>query len=163
SGKDISRLGSGNVGAVNTLRQVGILPGLLTLILDVGKGALAVFWAVHFKEVTVFPLLALLLAIIGHNYSPFLKFKGGKGIATFVGGLLYLSPYTLVIFLLIFILLAWRLRDANTATGLGFLFLPFILGLQKGEWSWFFAGAAIALVIIVKHFPDFEAYSRRCS
>ena len=157
-GLDIRRVGSGNVGAMNTLKEVGYLPGALTLLLDAGKGALAVCLAVALGNWPLLPLLAALLAIAGHNFNIFLKFKGGKGLGTLLGALLLLSPVTIVYILPLAVLLALLIRDTNTAMGLSVLTLPLFWGLQKGELTWCAAGAVISLVIVVKHLRDFQAY-----
>lgn len=157
-GLDIRRVGSGNVGAMNTLKEVGCLPGALTLLLDAGKGALAVYLAAALGNWPLLPLLAALLAITGHNFNIFLKFKGGKGLGTLAGSLLMLSPLTVVFILPLAGLLALLLRDTNTAMGLTVLTLPLFWGIQKGEWAWCVAGAAISLVVVVKHLGDFQAY-----
>ena len=83
--RDIRDAGSGNVGALNTYRQLGKGAGLLVLLVDSGKGALAVFVA----QRSGVPVLAVygsaVLATLGHNFSPFLGFRGGKGAATVLG------------------------------------------------------------------------------
>jgi glycerol-3-phosphate acyltransferase PlsY len=95
SGKDVRQVGSGKTGMTNVLRTAGRKAAALALILDMGKGAAAVFvagWILrtageypHYAEV-----LAALAAIGGHSWSVFLRFKGGRGVATFIGGLLAL-------------------------------------------------------------------------
>jgi len=85
-GKDIRRLGSGNIGTLNTLKTVGRLPALLVLLLDMGKGAVAVavaFWLLALPPVYV--MLAGVTAVAGHLWMVFLKFAGGRGIATAIG------------------------------------------------------------------------------
>lgn len=86
---DIRKLGSGNPGATNMARQGGKLLGAITLILDAGKGVLAVF----IGHKLGFPAAAALFVVIGHCYSAILKFKGGKGVATTLGALLMLDPH----------------------------------------------------------------------
>ena len=105
SGKvDVRQYGSGKIGATNVLRAVGRKAAALVLLLDASKGALAVVLAglivgqsyLVIGEfdlgVLVVQVLAALAAIAGHNWSVFLKFHGGRGVATFMGGLLALSP-----------------------------------------------------------------------
>jgi glycerol-3-phosphate acyltransferase PlsY len=102
---DVTKHGSGNIGSTNVLRTVGTKAALFVMVLDLGKGALAVYLSrviigdsvIH---VAGFPLdtdfaqtIAALMAMVGHNWSIFMKFKGGKGVATYIGGWLAISPW----------------------------------------------------------------------
>jgi len=87
---DIREIGSGNTGATNVLRTGNKLAAFLTVVLDAGKGAIAVLLARHFVGEDAAGLAGL-FAMLGHLYPIFLKFKGGKGVATFLGTLLALS------------------------------------------------------------------------
>jgi glycerol-3-phosphate acyltransferase PlsY len=84
-GTDIRRSGSGNTGALNAYRQLGAWAGVLVLTLDAGKGALAVYLGMVLEVPDLVVYGAALLATLGHNFSPFLKFRGGKGAATVLG------------------------------------------------------------------------------
>jgi glycerol-3-phosphate acyltransferase PlsY len=96
---DIRKVGSGNIGATNVLRHSGKLLGLLTLLIDVSKGFLAVVWLDRISvkgssfvvdgEVVIFVIGSSV--VLGHIFSPWLKFKGGKGVATMLGVILYIS------------------------------------------------------------------------
>lgn len=158
SGQDIRSVGSGNVGAMNTARYIGVLPGILTVLADISKGALAVFLAANYGTAPLLPLCAALLVIIGHNFNLFLGFKGGKGLACLVGALFVVSLWTSIYLLAFVVVLSLLLRDINTAAGISMLSLPFLLGLGKTEPYIYLIGSAIALVIIFKHIPDFKAY-----
>lgn len=157
---DVRRTGSGNVGAMNVIRHVGYLPGFCTLASDLGKGALAVYLATRFAGSPVLPVLATFLVVLGHNFSVFLGFKGGKGLASLAGALLVLSPAAIPYVLGTIIALALLLRDTNTAASLGTLSLPVTLGLQLGSWFFFLVGAAISLLVLVKSRRDFRAYAQ---
>ena len=87
---DIREIGSGNTGATNVLRTGNKLAAFLTVVLDAGKGAIAVLLARYFVGEDAAGLTGL-FAMLGHLYPIFLKFKGGKGVATFLGTLLALS------------------------------------------------------------------------
>jgi glycerol-3-phosphate acyltransferase PlsY len=82
---DIRRSGSGNVGALNAYRQLGKRAGVLVLALDAGKGALAVYLGMILDVPDVVVYGAAILATLGHNFSPFLNFRGGRGAATVLG------------------------------------------------------------------------------
>ncbi len=157
-GGDIRRLGSGNVGGVNTFKSAGKLPGLLTLLFDFSKGALAVYLASVLAGEGAVPLLALFCVILGHNYNPFLGFQGGKGLAAGLGGTVVLSPPAAGIMLLIVALAALLLRDANTGAGVGVAALPVVFWLLHRNWLWMLGGVAVAALIILKHRHDFKAY-----
>ena len=87
---DIRKVGSGNIGATNVLRHSGKLLGLLTLLIDIGKGFLALVWLRgSYSSEEIFILGSLV--VLGHIFSPWLKFKGGKGVATMLGVILYIS------------------------------------------------------------------------
>jgi glycerol-3-phosphate acyltransferase PlsY len=106
-GKDIRSFGSGNIGATNVFRR-SRLSGVLTLVLDAGKGYLAVLLAGWLGGDVMWQATAAVFAIIGHVFTIWLRFKGGKGVATGCGAYLALSPLamapTLGVFILIFLL-----------------------------------------------------------
>jgi len=111
AGSDIRKSGSGNIGATNVARVAGPAAGILTLVLDVAKGAAAVWLAGRFTEQSSTAMtLAAVAALIGHCFPVWLKFKGGKGVAPALGVFLMLAPLAAIGALLVFILvcLAWR-------------------------------------------------------
>jgi glycerol-3-phosphate acyltransferase PlsY len=156
-GKDPGKVGSGNIGATNTFRYISPLAGLLSLILDAGKGYLAVYMAGTVAPGGIVPLLAAVAVVAGHNWMLFLKFRGGKGIATSAGALLAFSPWAVPVILAVMIILALLLRDTSTAGALGMLALPFYLYFIY-NWAAFFWGALWAVMVIAKFRPDITAY-----
>ena len=104
-GVDIRNFGSGNTGMANVMRTVGIIPGIAVLILDAGKGIMPILLIqmvgdrIHpgLELVDSLPISCGFAALIGHNWSIFLKFKGGKGVATGLGTLIALSPISFII------------------------------------------------------------------
>lgn len=100
-GKDITKEGSGNIGATNVTRTIGKKAGALVLLLDMLKGFIPVYFAKHIFWDTKYIALVAVVAVMGHCFSIFMKFKGGKGVATGFGVLLALSAKTaLIVFLL---------------------------------------------------------------
>jgi len=108
-GIDIRDYGSGNVGATNALRVLGTKIGIITLLIDIGKGFVAVqIGKLLISEPTnLFLILMGLFAIIGHIFTIFLKFKGGKGVATSAGVFIALSPLPIAIALIVFVVTVW--------------------------------------------------------
>ncbi|HYP06968.1 MAG TPA: glycerol-3-phosphate 1-O-acyltransferase PlsY, partial [Bryobacteraceae bacterium] len=105
SGADVRAMGSGNIGATNVLRTTGRGLGVLTLLLDIGKGALAVWLADYLTDHSLTAMaLAALAVMAGHAFPIFLKFKGGKAVASFVGAFLYLCPLPLLTVLVVFVI-----------------------------------------------------------
>jgi len=102
--EDVRKAGSGNVGATNVARVAGPLAGVLTLVLDAAKGSAAVWLAAHVSgEAAGWMVLAGLAALIGHCFPVWLRFHGGKGVATAAGMFLMLSPLALLGSLLLFL------------------------------------------------------------
>lgn len=155
---DVRTTGTGNVGTMNTFWHVGYLPGILTLILDVGKGFLVAWLALRFLTHPGLVLAAMLLCILGHNYNLFLGFRGGKGLACLIGLMLPLSPLVIVIVLAANALLFLVLKDINTATAAALWAVPVTLTLQfaifpEGLW-----GLALLFPIWSRHLKDLRAY-----
>ena len=139
-GKDIRKLGGGNVGGLNTFREAGFWPAAAVAIVDLGKGAAAVTIA-HFLlgVATPFVLLAGLASVIGHNWMLFLRFSGGKGMAPTFGALAVLLPlygYPEGLLILFGIILVPYIVTRNMALsmGVGLVILPFIIwfGMHSG-------------------------------
>jgi glycerol-3-phosphate acyltransferase PlsY len=110
-GADVRKAGSGNIGATNVARVVGPLAGILTLVLDTAKGAAAVGLAGRLtNENAWWMAIAAFLVLLGHCFPVWLRFKGGKGVATALGVFLALCPLAAISALLIFILFVayWR-------------------------------------------------------
>jgi acyl phosphate:glycerol-3-phosphate acyltransferase len=110
-GKDVRTVGSGNIGATNVSRVAGPFAGILTLLLDAAKGSAAIVLAARIAgDSATWMIVAGLCALVGHCYPVWLKFKGGKGVATAAGIFLMLSPWALSLALAVFILVVvfWR-------------------------------------------------------
>lgn len=110
-GGDVRKVGSGNIGATNVARAAGTLAGLFTLALDVGKGAAAVLLAERLSNSSAtWMMIAAFAALLGHCFPVWLKFKGGKGVATAAGTFLVLSPAACLAAVILFLLVVifWR-------------------------------------------------------
>jgi glycerol-3-phosphate acyltransferase PlsY len=109
TGADVRTTGSGNIGATNVLRTTGKVVGILTLLLDIAKGYAAVWIAGRLTEGNTFWMSGAALAVMaGHAYPIFLKFEGGKAVASFIGAFLRLTPLPMVAALIVFVVVvAW--------------------------------------------------------
>ena len=159
--QDIRTVGSGNIGATNVLRSGGKGLGAATFVLDVGKGALAVFLGAHFASqlapdlsVRSVAALAALFAVLGHIFPVWLGFKGGKGVATGFGVFLVIAPWAALSSIGLFALICAITRYVSLASILGAACFPaFAWFLVRGDKPAFFVGVQIfvAALIIVKH------------
>ncbi len=155
---DIRSEGSGNVGGMNMIRVAGIFPGLITILVDTAKGAAAVAIAESLGADAYFLPGAVFMVVCGHNFNIFLKFKGGKGLAAALGAFLVYSPQSIGFIILTALVLNILLKDTNTAFGLAMPAIPTVLFLQHKTPPVLILGLALALVIMIKHIPDFIAY-----
>ena len=116
-GGDVRTSGSGNIGAANVARVAGPLPGVLTLLFDAGKGAAAVWLAARFSnESATWMMIAVLAVLLGHCFPIWLRFRGGKGVATAAGAFLVLCPPALLGSLILFLLVAFFWRYISLAS-----------------------------------------------
>ena len=125
TGEDVRTQGSGNIGATNVLRTTGKTLGMVTLLLDIGKGALAV-WLMDrvTDDDPMWTSLAALAVILGHAFPVFLKFQGGKAVASFVGAFLYLTPAPLFAIVILFVAVLGMTKYVSLASMVGALLFP---------------------------------------
>lgn len=157
--KDITKVGSGNVGTVNAIKNIGFLPGILTFIIDAAKAVAAIAIAKNFSKSELLPYFASFFVILGHNFSVFLRFKGGKGLACLVGILLIISPITILyLFGFIGILTLAFGKRANAATGIGIFILPVLLYYQKAPIEGVITSFLISLLVMYKNLDYIKAF-----
>ena len=157
AGADIRRAGSGNIGATNVARVAGPLPGVLTLAFDAGKGWLAVWLAgrVMHEEAGVV-VIAGFFALLGHCFPVWLRFHGGKGVATAAGIFGALCPEAMVAALILFALVVWFWRYVSLGSLAAAAAIPLLVYLL---WAPHFAppnvvtvgSLAIAALVIFQH------------
>ena len=157
-GKDVRRLGGGNVGGLNVYREVGFLPAAVVGLVDVGKGALAVAIAYWLNLEIYFVLAAAVAAVAGHNWMLFLKFSGGKGMGPAIGGLfvllpLYGYPLGLAFFFAVVFILYIITRNVALSMGVGLLSLPFITWLGMQSTPFIIYSVVLGVIILVKFIP----------
>lgn len=147
---DIRNIGSGNVGATNVLRTGKKHLALATLLCDAGKGALAVIIARLLGDHSALPLIAAVMAVLGHMFSPWLQFKGGKGVATSAGVMLALSWPVGVGALLVWIGVAYKFRYSSLAALSAAAATPF-LALLFSDWQHALTYLIIAALVFWRH------------
>ncbi len=155
SGKDIRTMGSGNIGATNVHRSVGHKAGLIVLLADILKGLFAVWLAAmlsHFDSVSV--ALAAIAVMLGHCYSPFLRFRGGKAVACFIGAFLLPAPLALAISMLIFIAVVALSKYVSLGSIAAAALFPVIVWRIAQPAPILIASVFAALLIIYRHKPN---------
>jgi glycerol-3-phosphate acyltransferase PlsY len=125
TGKDVRAQGSGNIGATNVLRTAGRFAGVATLLLDIAKGYLAVWLALKYTQASPFWSSAAALAVMaGHAYPVFLKFKGGRAVASLLGAFLCLTPLAIAAVLVVFVGVVTWTRHISLGSIVGAATLP---------------------------------------
>jgi glycerol-3-phosphate acyltransferase PlsY len=150
SGQDVRSMGSGNIGATNVLRTTGRSIAILTLLLDIGKGALAVWLADRFMNGSALWMSAAALAVMaGHAYPVFLQFKGGKAVASFIGAFLYLTPVPMLASLIVFVITVAVTRYISLGSILAVGLFPLGVYLISHPAPEILASAFVAATFIV--------------
>ncbi len=156
-GADVRQKGSGNIGATNVARVVGPLAGILTLILDVAKGAAAVLLAERLSnDSATWMMIAGVVALVGHCFPAWLKFKGGKGVATAAGVFLVLSPaaFLSAVILFLLVVIVWRyvsLGSISAAAAMPLLMYFLWAPHHAPPLAVTFGALTAALLIIYQH------------
>jgi acyl phosphate:glycerol-3-phosphate acyltransferase len=155
-GEDVRRIGSGNIGATNVARTGAKGLGAATLALDAIKG-LAAVWVASLLAPSESSALtcmsvAALAAVVGHMFPVWLKFKGGKGVATALGVFILLFPKALLVSLFLFIVVVVATRFVSLGSMLGAISFPVAAYfIHHPDWPELAPTCAIALLIVVKH------------
>lgn len=152
AGLDITQHGSGNVGGTNALRVLGVGPAILVAISDVAKALLPTLLATRLFEGSTWPTLAVALAaILGHNYSAYLRFRGGKGIATTLGACLVLFPSQIVALLAFALLIIALTRFVSLGSIILVVSLPLLLIWQDAATPEVAFAVVVAALGIWRH------------
>jgi glycerol-3-phosphate acyltransferase PlsY len=169
TGKDIRQHGSRNVGATNVARSFGKAPGIIALFLDGAKGYLVVVLAEWLTRRADWPLpvasdawpwhstafwiaVGALVAVVGHMFPVWLRFHGGKGVATATGAFLALDPLAVAASVIVFLIVLLTLRYVSLASMISAASFPlFLRFLSKGPFWTTIVSIVISILIIVKH------------
>ncbi|HVO94548.1 MAG TPA: glycerol-3-phosphate 1-O-acyltransferase PlsY [Terriglobales bacterium] len=154
AGVDIRAVGSGNIGATNVARVVGKWSGIVTLIVDAAKGFIPVYAASLAGLSGSETALAGLAAVLGHLFPIFLKFKGGKGVATALGVLLAVAPLVTLILLVVFAAVMAATRIVSLSSITAALAAPVALWLLSYSFVEVVLGAALAVLIVARHYGN---------
>jgi glycerol-3-phosphate acyltransferase PlsY len=153
TGSDVRAAGSGNIGATNVLRTTGRAAGVATLLLDIAKGYAAVWIAERLTSSSVLWMsLAALAVMAGHAYPVFLRFKGGKAVASFVGAFLRLAPVPLAAVLAVFVIVVVATRHISLGSIIGAATFPLAVWLiLHPAWPMLAAALIAGAFIVYRH------------
>ena len=152
TGKDVRREGSGNVGATNAVRIGGIAAGILVTAMDVAKGALPVWAMSVLNPASGWLAAAMLAAIVGHCYPVWLRFAGGKGVATAFGAFVVLAPVPALAALGVWLVVLAVGRWVSLASLVGAAVFPLLVSILEQPGPVLLVGVSLAAVlIIVRH------------
>lgn len=146
---DVRKYGSGNVGSTNAARVLGYKYGIMTLVLDVLKGVIPTYLG-YMIDVRV-AILAGLFSILGHSYSVFIKFQGGKAVATTVGVFLILSPFSILSLLFVFLLTVLTTGYVSLASMISASFLFIAVYIFNGNIYEIIFSLIIGMLVIYRH------------
>ncbi|ETS93273.1 acyl-phosphate glycerol 3-phosphate acyltransferase [Veillonella sp. AS16] len=146
---DVRQYGSKNIGATNTYRVIGLKAALPVFLCDALKGSAGVLLLSFYGP--MYMILGGILAMIGHNWSLFLGFKGGRGVATGLGVLIALSPLVAVICLLVWGVIVYMTKLVSLGSIIAAVLVPFLMYFT-GESYWFVGfGALAGLFVVIRH------------
>ena len=153
TGQDVREHGSGNIGATNVHRAAGRVAGMATLVLDAAKGYLAVWLAYRMSGgSTAWASAAAVCVLLGHIFTPFLRFKGGKGVATFLGAFLFLAPGATLAVTLVFLVTLAALRMISLGAILGGITFPLAVWLiSQPAWPLMSASLVCCALVLWRH------------
>ena len=151
---DIREQGSGNIGATNVARVLGKKAGLLTLLGDVLKGLLVVFGASLLYEKPLVIALAGLMVFLGHLYSIFLKFKGGKGVATSLGLFSYIMPWATLCAVGVFSACLWISGYVSIGSIMAAISLPLFAIFFKLPLPYIYLAGIVGLLTVQRHYGN---------
>ena len=157
---DIRKIGSGNIGATNVLRTGNKKIALFTLLLDGCKGALAIYLITiilpkvfdnNFNMVEFYQCTVAISAVVGHCFPIWLRFKGGKGVATGFGVILSLNLNIGIVALLIWVLIAKVFKISSMSALIAYFLIPVFMFYYETEFIYFLSSFIISLICFVQH------------
>ncbi|HHU69243.1 MAG TPA: glycerol-3-phosphate 1-O-acyltransferase PlsY [Thermoanaerobacterales bacterium] len=149
-GIDIRNFGSGNAGTTNVLRVLGPAPAVAVLLCDVFKGVASIYLG-KASGSEIIMLLCGIAVVVGHNYPVFLRFKGGKGIATSLGVILTISPLWSSILILIGLVVLYKTRIVSLSVMVGTVLFPFMFVLVHRTWYHLIFALILTCLALYRH------------
>ena len=153
---DLRQFGSKNIGATNAFRTLGVKPALWVFLTDAAKGIIAVYGANLFVGTPIALLVAGIAAIAGHNWSVFLKFTGGRGVATGLGVIIVLVPKVTLIVFVVWSVIVYFTRYVSLASIIAATLVPIMMWFMGERQEFLYFGVIIALFVVIRHRPNIE-------
>ncbi|MCZ0716800.1 glycerol-3-phosphate 1-O-acyltransferase PlsY [Aerococcus kribbianus] len=147
---DIRQIGSGNIGTTNAFRGLGKKGGVIVFLCDMAKGFLPVLLAANLTGVTWHPLIFGFFAVLGHAYPIYLKFKGGKAIATSLGLITAYNPLFALLAIICFAIVLYFFRMVSLSAIVA-VFFVIILSIIQGDWMLTGMTCLIWLIVLIRH------------
>lgn len=155
-GIDLRQYGSKNIGATNAFRVLGPLPALLVFLTDAAKGVVGVFLGQQLIGTPVALLVGGIAAISGHNWSLFLGLKGGRGVATGLGVIAFLTPGVTVIVFTVWAIIVYFTRYVSLGSVIAAALVPILMWFSGETIEYLIFGIIAALFVIIRHKPNIE-------
>ncbi len=159
-GKDPRKFGSGNIGATNISRLLGKKWGIITLLCDLLKGFLPVFFVSTIPLSNFYIAVTGLMAVVGHCYPVYLKFRGGKGVATALGVYLAICPLALAFGAIVFFAVAYFFRIVSVSSLAAATSLPLLISLICPDRFFEAMSWSICFIIWIRHSDNLKRLSR---
>ena len=157
---DIRNIGSGNVGTTNVLRTGNKSLALIVLILDIFKGYLPAFYVLNYiSYLNNYELIAYILSsfsILGHLFPLWLKFKGGKGVATYIGFIFAVNPFIGIIFIFLWLFVAFLKNYSSLASISSLIAIPFIMMFFSYQPRILLLFFLISFILICRHYNNIK-------
>jgi glycerol-3-phosphate acyltransferase PlsY len=160
-GVDVRKQGSGNAGTTNAFRALGVGLGVAVLIADLLKGVIPVLIARFVLGEPVVTVLVAFACIVGHNYSIFLRGKGGKGVATGAGAAIALMPIPMAIVVAIFVVLLLATRVVSIASIVSTIMFPVMAVVFRQPLAYIVGACVMSAVVLWAHRSNFRRLWRR--
>lgn len=159
AGRDVTREGSGNPGASNVTRLMGWKAGMLVLLLDMGKGALAAGVGLALDGHRGAYILGV-AAVLGHVFPIIRRFKGGRGVATAAGVLVVVFPFVIAILAVVWLVIARGFKKASVASVVCALLFPAIVAVRGGSALDIAVTGALAAIVVIRHLANLRRLVR---
>src|SRR5438094_546564 len=153
---DLRLVGSGNLGAANVMRASGVAAGVLVALLDMAKGAASVWLATRLSPGPALPAAAGVAAIVGHIYPVWVRFRGGKGVATACGVFSVLTPLAAPPAFALFLAVVWMTKYISLGSLLASIALPPLAYLTGSSAAAVGAACAASAIIVLRHRSNVE-------